>query len=81
MIYLLKDNIKFLKIREEKIIPIMSLTTTEKIHISTINVGDLIFDICGSIASVTEITSENQCKVIVLSTNSNNDNNSISSFR
>lgn len=84
MIYLLKDNIKFSKIREEKIIPIISLTNTRKIHIQNVNIGDLIFDIQGSIGSIIEIISEKECKAITLMVASFDDttnHNIISSYR
>ena len=84
MIYLLKDTIKFSEVREEKIIPLLSLTNTNKIHISSINVGDLIFDINGSIASVIHNISEKECKVLVLTVNkniNNDDDDIITSFR
>lgn len=81
MIYLLKNDIKFLKIREEKIIPIMSLVNVKKIHISSVNVGDLIFDDNGNIATITEVMPEKTCKIIVLSINSNKNDNTITSFR
>lgn len=84
MIYLLKENIKFLENREERIIPIMYLTTIHNIHIRTVNIGDLIFDVNGNIAVVNEIISESSCKVMVL-TLANNPNDirdiTISSFR
>ena len=84
MIYLLKDTIKFSEVREEKIIPLLSLTNTNKIHISSINVGDLIFDINGGIASVIQNISEKECKVLVLTVNknmNNDDDDIITSFR
>jgi hypothetical protein len=82
VIYLLKDNITFLKNREEKIIPIMSLTTVNKIHITSVMIGDLIFDVHGDIATVIENISEKDCKIMVLTINENcNVNNVISSFR
>ena len=80
MVYLIKKDVKFLKIREEKIIPITSLTTLKKIHISSVNIGDLIFDEHGNIASVVEVTPEKNCKIMVLSVN-NTDDNSITSYR
>ena len=78
MTYLLKNDIKFLNIKEEKTIPLTSITNIKKIHISSINVGDLIFDEHGNIASVIDVTPEKNCKVVVLSMRNHTDDSIIS---
>lgn len=77
MILLLNDTIKFTKCRENKIISLMSLTNVNKIHITKVNIGDIIYDINGSVGTIiNNDVSKNMCSVLVLSiNNSSNENN------
>lgn len=77
MILLLNDTIKFTKCRENKIISLMSLTNVNKIHITKVNIGDIIYDINGSVGTIiNNDISKNMCSVLVLSiNNSSNENN------
>lgn len=85
MILLLNDTIKFTKCRENKIISLMSLTNVNKIHITNVNIGDMIYDINGSIGTITNNdVSKNMCSVLVLSINNSsneNDDDVIYSYR
>lgn len=79
MILLLNNNIKFTKCRENRTIDLMSLTTVNKIHITKVNIGDMIYDVNGSVGTIIENISENACLVLVLSVNntSNEDDGDI----
>ena len=85
MILLLNDTIKFTKCRENKIISLMSLTNVNKIHITNVNIGDMIYDINGSVGTITNNdVSKNMCSVLVLSINNSsneNDDDVIYSYR
>ena len=85
MILLLNDTIKFTKCRENKIINLMSLTNVNKLHITRVNIGDMIYDINGSIGTITNNDiSKNTCSVLVLSINNlsnKSDDDTIYSYR
>ena len=85
MILLLNDTIKFTKCRENKTISLMSLTSVNKIHITNVNIGDMIYDINGSVGTITNNdVSKNMCSVLVLSINNSsnkNDDDVIYSYR
>lgn len=80
MILLLNDSIKFTKCRENKLINVMSLTNVNKVHITKVDIGDMIYDINGSVGIITDNNvSKNMCSVLVLSINnsSNNDEDDV----
>lgn len=83
MYYLTTDNIVFVNNREEKEIPIYSILTLNKIHVSksSLNLNDILFDINGSIGIIKEIK-DNSCIILVVSLNKKSDNeSSIMSFK
>ena len=83
MYYLTIDNIVFVNNREEKEIPIYSILTLNKIHVSksSLNLNDMIFDINGSVGIIKEIKN-NSCIILVVSLNKKSDNeSSIMSFK
>lgn len=83
MYYLTIDNIVFVNNREEKEIPIYSILTLNKIHVSksSLNLNDILFDINGSVGIIKEIK-DNSCIILVVSLNKKSDNeSSIMSFK